>query len=172
MSAAQSFTLEDAATALCQAHVLSEAVQAQVEALDARLQGVLQPGVTGLCTALGILVQQLLDTVAVASESASNVGPRAQADLATLHATTDVADQPSAARVELASAALFQIEALLPVAQGCADEGCAPELMLGYLSGIARCNELAMKLLSFGAIEDMDGIRRQLVGRPTRGAAA
>lgn len=67
--------LENASTALHHAHLLTEAVQAQVEALGAKLQGV--AGTAGLVTALGILVQQLLDTVATAAEESAEATARA-----------------------------------------------------------------------------------------------
>ncbi len=49
---------------------------------------------------------------------------------------------------ELARQALYQIEALLPVAQSGANKGCDPELLLGLLGRIEVMNHIAMSLLT------------------------
>lgn len=49
---------------------------------------------------------------------------------------------------ELARQALYQIEALVPVAQTGANKGVEPELLLGLLGRIEAMNHIAMSLLT------------------------
>lgn len=56
---------------------------------------------------------------------------------------------PDLERIELARQALYQIEALLPLAQSMADSGEGePDAMLGLLGRMDQMNEVAMTLLT------------------------
>ena len=68
---------------------------------------------------------------------------------------------PELERVELALKALYQIEALLPMAQRQADEGVeGPDTMLGLLGRIRQMNDAAMSLLAPDADKDGELVER------------
>lgn len=81
---------------------------------------------------------------------------------------------PELERVELARQAMFQIEALLPIAQRIANDGSGePDAMLGLLGRIEQMNDLALTLLNEVADADerregvVERVRRAVLGRTT-----
>lgn len=75
---------------------------------------------------------------------------------------------PDQARKDLALKALYQIEALLPIAQRQADDGTIePDAMLGLLGRIRQMNDAAMTLLgdADGAGDLVESTREAVLGR-------